>query len=140
MPTAADYLRETSLRMRDGYVDDCVVHATALAELLLADGKAPWIAMIRWTELRGDTRFHGPLIPLRFAGRRSPTWNTHYVCCCDGEAWDPLAGEPIAIASYTSAVFGHELPVAEHLSSEAVTAAAGQSLRSAIAAAALPRS
>jgi hypothetical protein len=123
MPTAAEYLRDTSLRMADAYSGDCVQHAWALAESLLAEGKKPWIAAVRWIEMRGETRFHGPLIPLRFAGRRPPTWNTHFVCCSDGEAWDPLVGEPIAIESYTMAVFGRDLPVVEHVSPAALAGA-----------------
>jgi hypothetical protein len=115
--------------MADAYVDDCVQHASALAECLLAEGKKPWIAAVRWIEMRGENRFHGPLIPLRFAGRRPPTWNTHFVCCCDGEAWDPLVGEPIAMEHYAMKVFGRKLPIVEHVSTAALVAADGKSLR-----------
>jgi hypothetical protein len=126
MTTAADYLRETSLRMRDGYVDDCVRHASVLAKRLLDEGRKPWISIIRWIEQHGETRFHGPLIPLRFTGRNPPTWNTHYVCCCDGEAWDPLVGEPIAIETYTMTAFGKDLPVIERMNTDALERAIEQ--------------
>jgi hypothetical protein len=120
MATASDYLRDTSLRMSDRYVDDCVRHASVVAERLIGENREPWIAIVRWIERSGETRFHGPLIPVRFSGRNPPTWNTHYVCCCDGEAWDPLIGEPIAIERYTTAVFGSDLPLVERMSSEAL--------------------
>ena len=102
--------------MAGGYTADCVAHACALAELLLAAGRAPWIGRLRHITQRGDQQFHEPLVPLRFRGT---TWNTHYVCCCDGEVYDPLLGRPVAVESYAREVFGVDLEIAEHLSAGA---------------------
>jgi hypothetical protein len=114
--TAPDYLRTTSAAMTDRYTAaDCVTHAMAVAERLHAAGRAPWIGRIRHVTTRGEDLFHEPLIPLRF---RSSCWNTHYVCCCDGNAYDPILGQPVRLPDYTRAVFGHEIDVAEHLSPE----------------------
>ncbi len=116
--------------MTDRYTAaDCVTHAIALAERLLAAGERPWIGRLRNITLRGEDVFHEPLTPLRF---RTSTWTTHYVCCCEGEVWDPIAGTPVAIADYARTVFGHEVPMAEHLSSEETARlAAGGRLREA---------
>jgi hypothetical protein len=87
---------------------DCVVHAEAIARLLLDEHRAPWIGRIRDVSTSGDSTFHGPLMPLRLKGT---VWNTHYVACSAGEVYDPLIGQPVEIASYATAVFGKELAV-----------------------------
>jgi hypothetical protein len=102
--------------MENGYSEDCVAHACRLAELLLAEGRAPWIGRIREAIDRGDHVFHGPLIPKRFP---AITWNTHYVCCCEGEVHDPLAGTPVAIDQYARTLFGREIEIEVHLDAEA---------------------
>jgi transposase InsO family protein len=112
---AREYLERTSAAMAGGYTADCVVHACALAELLLGAGRAPWIGRLRYITRRGDQQFHEPLVPLRFRGT---TWNTHYVCCCDGEVYDPIPGRTVAVDDYAREVFGVELEIAEHLSAE----------------------
>jgi hypothetical protein len=114
--TAAGYLRETDLAMKNGYREDCVAHACRLAELLLAEGKSPWIGRIHEAIDRGDAVFHGPLIPRRFP---MLTWNTHYVCCCDGEVHDPLAGTPVPHAAYARTVFGRDIEIDVHLDAAA---------------------
>lgn len=102
--------------MENGYPGDCVAHACRLAELLLAEGRSPWIGRIREVLDRGDRVFHGPLIP-----RRLPTltWTTHYVCCCDGDVYDPLAGTPIPLDAYTRTVFGRDIEIESHLDADA---------------------
>ncbi len=114
--TAADYLSKTSAVMETGYTADCVTHASALAELLLAEGAAPWIGRLREVELREAGAFHVPLIPERF---RMLTWNTHYVCCAGGQVYDPIVGSPVAVDAYPAMVFGRPIPVQEHLSPDA---------------------
>jgi len=84
--------------MAGGYTADCVAHACALAELLLDAGRAPWIGRLRF---------------------RGTTWNTHYVCCCDGEVYDPIPGRTLAVEEYAREVFGLDVELAEHLSAEA---------------------
>jgi hypothetical protein len=110
--TAAEYLHETSLAMRDGYLADCVVLACRLAELLLAEGRSPWIGRIREVVKSADRVYHGPLIPRRFPNL---TWTTHYICCCDGEVYDPIATIPIASDSYVVLMFGRPLAIETHL-------------------------
>lgn len=108
---AEDYLRSLT-----EYTLDCVAHAANVAELLLQDGRAPWIGRIRETRKteRGGT-FHAPLTPIRFA---SHTWTTHYVCCVGEEVYDPIAGGPLPVATYAQTVFGRPLPVERFLTSE----------------------
>lgn len=113
--TAIDYLRDVSREMESGYTLDCVAHACALARLLLDAGRAPWIGRLRETIDRGEHVFHAPLTPVRFQAR---TWTTHYVCCADGEVYDPIVGNPLPLGSYAEAVFGRALPVVEHFSPE----------------------
>lgn len=114
--TAIDYLRDVSREMDSGYTLDCVAHACALAKLLLDEGRAPWIGRLRETIEREDHVFHAPLTPVRFRGKAGPTWTTHYVCCADGEVYDPIVGKPLPIDGYAEVVFGRALPVVEHFS------------------------
>jgi len=105
--SAIAYLRETSEAMSETYLDDCVTHACRIASLLLEEGAPPWIGRIR--ETTGNV--HHPLTPLRFLGRRGPTWTTHYICCNGADAYDPIVGEPISVDEYALRVFGRPIPV-----------------------------
>jgi hypothetical protein len=113
--TAINYLHEISATLHDGYPDDCVTHACALAGLLFAEGKKPWIARLRDVRQVAAGVFHGPLTPIRLAGRKGPTWTTHYVTCADGMVYDPLAGAPVAIAEYPIVTFGRAIPIESFL-------------------------
>jgi hypothetical protein len=119
--TAVEYLHDISAALDKGYPDDCVTHACALAVLLFAEGKKPWIARLRDTRHVASGVFHGPLTPTRLVGRRGPTWTTHYVTCADGMVYDPLAGAPVALAEYPVVTFGREIPI-ECFLDEAATA------------------
>ncbi len=112
LQTAADYLRETSLAMNGGYRDDCVTHACRIAELLLAEGRSPWIARLRDITVEGADVIHGPLIPQRF---RNVAWTTHYIACCGLEAYDPITPGPVALDEYAQLVFGRPIPIETHL-------------------------
>lgn len=88
---------------------DCLKEARAVAARLRAEGKSPWIGRLRKIERIGEERFHHPLIP-RVPG--VPAFNTHYVCCCDGFAYDPLLGgkaEPLE--SYAQTLFGLDVEI-----------------------------
>jgi len=113
--TAISYLIETHDAMRDRYIEHCVAHACAIAELLVTEGRAAWIARLREVVVTNDGEFHAPLIPKRFTGANALTWNTHYVACADNEAFDPILGEPIAIDAFALAVFGRDVPIETHL-------------------------
>jgi hypothetical protein len=117
---ALQYLRDVSARIADRYPEDCVVHACRLAVQLLRGGGSPWIGSIRDVTLDGERQFHQPLIALRL--RHAPPWNVHYVCCNDGDAYDPLVGEPVAIDELARRVFGRALSVREAVSVEQVRA------------------
>src|ERR1700737_2642569 len=106
---ATEYLREGFGRMDERYVGICLDHAWAIAARLAEEGRRPTIALLRDVSQHGETRYHGPLIALRYLGRGSVTWTTHYVCCCDGYAYDPLFREPVPLAGYAVAAFGREL-------------------------------
>jgi hypothetical protein len=99
--------------MAGGYIGDCVAHACTLAELLLSEGRSPWIGELRGRVVQaGERVIHEPLV----AAKRA--WNAHFVCCCDGEVYDPIAGEPVPLAEYASRVFGWEVPLTERFSVE----------------------
>jgi hypothetical protein len=106
-----EYLRQISAAMADRYSGDCLKHARTIRAQLVAEGHDAWIGRLRKTERCGDTTFHAPLTPLRFRGRAGPTWTTHYVCCSDGKAYDPLLGVPVPLAGYSVAVFGEEIEI-----------------------------
>lgn len=116
--TAADYLRDTSLLMRDGYPEHCVAHACRIAERLHTEGREPWIGRIRQVVFSELGQFHVPLIPKRFTGAQALTWNTHYVACAGDDVYDPIAGQPIPVNEYALAVFGEAHPVAVHFDAE----------------------
>ena len=105
--TAEEYIASADPR------GDCLKHARAVAALLAAEGKKPWIGRLRKTEERPQGTFHFPLIPRGFSGPSVPAFTTHYVCCCDGRAYDPLLGRPEPLETYSMAVFGMELPITE---------------------------
>jgi hypothetical protein len=89
-------------------VTDCLKEARAIAARLRAEGKSPWIGRLRRVEQIGEERFHHPLIP------RVPNvlaFTTHYVCCCDGFAHDPLLGRPEPLETYTQTLFGIDWPL-----------------------------
>jgi hypothetical protein len=126
MLRAVDYLREISNSLDDGYPADCVTHACRLADLLLAEGKKPWIARLRDVQQVASGVFHGPLTPIRLAGRKGPTWTTHYVACEGDLVYDPLNGAPIAIAEYSIAAFGRDVPIERFLDEAATTELCGR--------------
>jgi len=104
--TAAAYIRELSSSMPERYAGDCLEYARHIVELLVAEGRAAWIGRIRDEQLRGDAVFRAPLVPLRYLGNGTLAWTTHYVACANGEAFDPIAGEPVPIERYGETVFG----------------------------------
>jgi hypothetical protein len=111
MMDSSTYLIETSRGMTAGYTGDCVSHACALAELLLSEGRSPWIGELRGKVTREDGHvIYEPLV----AAKRA--WNAHYVCCCDGEAYDPIAGVPVPVGEYAAKVFNSDVPLTERFS------------------------
>jgi hypothetical protein len=120
--SALQYLARMSAAMTAGYVADCVTHACALADLLLRSNHAPWIARLHLTTPTSAGVFHVPLIPKRFTGTQAVTWNTHYVCCADGEAYDPMLSRPIPLERYGREAFGLDATPAPFLSPERTAA------------------
>ncbi|HYC61921.1 MAG TPA: hypothetical protein VEK79_20390 [Thermoanaerobaculia bacterium] len=111
--------------MATQYIEDCVAHAVRLAELLSAEDAAPranplranpWIGRIRDLAVTDEHTISRPLIPVRFSGIGKPQWSTHYVCCNDRLAYDPLIGEPVSIDELALRVFGRTLEVTEAVS------------------------
>jgi len=99
--------------MTGGYTGDCVAHACTLAELLLAEGRSPWIGELRGRVVQAEGAvLYEPLV----AAKRA--WNAHFVCCCDGEVYEPIAGEPVPLGEYATRVFGWEVPLTERFSPE----------------------
>src|SRR5437870_1017404 len=105
---AIAYLEEQSALFRSGGFWNCLAAARKLSAFLLAEGRKPWIARLRKTEDRGGQVFHAPLIAR--APGFTAAWTTHYVCCCDGAAYDPVAGKPTPLESYCVEVFGEQIP------------------------------
>jgi hypothetical protein len=101
------YLEEQSALVRAGGYWNCLTAARELSALLLAAGGSPWIARIRKTlDLNGQV-FHAPLTPRRMGV--AATWTTHYVTCCDGMTYDPVAGKLISVDAYSLEVFGEQI-------------------------------
>ena len=87
---------------------DCLKDAREIAARLRAEGKSPWIGRLRKVEETEYGRFNHPLIP------RVPNvlaFTTHYVCCCDGLAYDPLLDAPEPLETYSRTLFGIEIPI-----------------------------
>lgn len=106
-PAVTAYLEGQSALVRSGDYWNCLAAARELSTLLLGEGRSPWIARLRKTEAIGEQVFHGPLIPHGLGV--AATWTTHYVCCCDGMAYDPVAGIPLRLETYSSEVFGEQI-------------------------------
>jgi hypothetical protein len=102
-----DLLLEHSAIVSAGGFWNCLAAARAIAALLLSGGRSPWLARLRKTSIVNGQTFHWPLIPRRADVHAA--WTTHYVCCCDGLAFDPLAETPIELAKYTQEVFGESI-------------------------------
>ena len=87
---------------------DCLEEAREIAARMRAEGKSPWIGRLRHIEERENGRFHHPLIP---RGSKLPAFTTHYVCCCDGLAYDPLLDAPEPLETYSRRLFGAEIEI-----------------------------
>jgi hypothetical protein len=110
------YFAEKHRQLADAYQGNCLTVARDLARLLLAEGKKPSIALLVRKKMMGDSKYYGPLIPKKYRGRT--TWTKHYVCCCDGQVFDPILERPIEIESYSQQIFGLEIPVQTYIPSE----------------------
>jgi hypothetical protein len=112
--TVTEYLKDKHLTIVNNYrtpdnlwSEHCGLIAVDIAKLFLDAGKNPFIV-----EVAEDINENGiirrkSLEPLIFNGRVS--WGAHQVCCCDGEAFDPILEGPISIQKYTEAVFGEDI-------------------------------
>ncbi|MBV9210239.1 MAG: hypothetical protein JOZ52_06400 [Acidobacteria bacterium] len=114
------YLEEQSAVVRSGVYWNCLTAAMKLCELLFAEGASPWIARVRKTETVNGEPFHFPLIPRGTEVKRA--WTTHYVCCSEGFAQEPLAGAPVELESYALEVFGEEIELEVFLTAEELEA------------------
>src|SRR5262249_28336490 len=90
---------------------DCLKRAQELAPPPRAEGKQPGTGLLRGTYELPAGRFHAPLTPIVIHGPEVPTWTTHYVCCCDGYAHDPLLEAPEPLERYSTTLFGREIPI-----------------------------
>jgi hypothetical protein len=102
-----DYLEEQNAIVRSGGYWNCLKAARKLSALLLAAGRSPWIARLRKTGNIGGEVFHFPLIPHRLGV--AAAWTTHYVCCCDEMAYEPVVGREIQLETYSLEVFGEQI-------------------------------
>jgi hypothetical protein len=113
-----EYFTEKHRLLADDYQGNCLTVAREIAQLLLAEGKKPSIALLVRRKMVGDSKFYGPLMPKRYRGRT--TWTKHYVCCCDGQVFDPILEKPIEIELYSQQVFGLEIPVQTYIPNEII--------------------
>jgi hypothetical protein len=106
-----DYLKNNheviinGYRNEDGSNAHCGQIAADIAALLLRSGMHPHIEEVCDREDNHMNR--RALVPEIYNGKI--TWGGHQVCCCQGLAFDPLLGQPIAIEDYTEAVFGKDI-------------------------------
>lgn len=97
-------------RTPDGlWSEHCGLIAVDIAKLLLDDGRQPCIAEVFEDVHTGHFLHRKELLPKIFDGRIS--WGAHQVCCCDGQAFDPIIGNPIPVERYTEAVFGEDINI-----------------------------
>ncbi len=120
-----DYFDAKHRLLADDYQGNCLTVAREIAQLLLDEGKKPFIGLLVRKEMRGDSKFYGPLIPKKYRGRT--TWTKHYVCCCDGLVFDPILEKPSEIELYSQRVFGLEIPVQTFIPSEIIERYVGRS-------------
>ena len=86
--------------------ENCTHIALDIAERLLAEGKAPYVAGIQGKLI--DSINRDEIFPKLFEGRIS--WGKHQVCCDNGLAYDPMiASEPVAIDDYCKMAFEGEV-------------------------------
>ncbi len=104
--TVLDYLRKkhstivNDYRASDGrYSEHCGLIAIDIAKLFLDAGRRPYIAKVAEDVNEGGCIQSKSLEPTMYEGRIS--WGAHQVCVCDGQVFDPMLGEPVAIESYT---------------------------------------
>jgi hypothetical protein len=114
------YFEEQSALVRAGGYWNCLTAARELSAHLLAEGRSPWLARLRMTKDVGGEVFHVPLIPRELGV--SATWTTHYVSCCDGMAYDPVAGRPIRLETYSLDLFGEQIPTEVFVTAEELPA------------------
>jgi len=112
--TVLDYLRNkhatimNDYRTPDGhYSEHCGLIAIDIAKLLLASGRQPYIAKVSEDVREGGIIRSKTLSPTIYEGR--VTWGAHQVCCCDGQAFDPMIDGPVAVEDYTRTVFGEDV-------------------------------
>lgn len=110
------FLVEEEQRLRASDFWNCLTAASEIASLLIAEGRYPWIVRLRKMGTFKDHLFHFPLIP-RISGPPR-TWTTHYVCCCDKLAYEPLRGKPVPLEGYDRELFGEEIEMEVFVSSE----------------------
>jgi len=114
--TFKSYFREQVAVINAGVFWNCLAAAETLAELLLNEGRSPWIGRLRKTEARGDTIFHGPLI--KVGSPQLLAWITHYVCVDRGIVYDPVGSRPLHLRRYCRSVFGEDLPIETFVAEE----------------------
>lgn len=112
------YFAEKHRLLADVYQGNCLTVAREIAQLLLAEGRKPYIGLMVRKKMVGDSKFYGPLIPKRYRGRT--TWTKHYVCCCDGQVFDPILGKPTEIESYPLRMFGLDIQLQTFIPNEII--------------------
>ena len=112
--TVLDYLRNKHLTIindyrtpDDRYSEYCGLIAIDIAKLLIEAGHQPYIAKVSEDIREGSSIHSKTLAPITYEGRI--TWGAHQVCCCDGQAFDPILDAPIDIKNYTKAIFGEDI-------------------------------
>jgi len=112
--TVLDYLEDKHKSIVNDYrtpdnkfSESCGLITVEIVELLLREGKKPYIMKVHEDEHRNGFIHSKRLAPKIYEGRIH--WGAHQVCCCDGMAYDPILGKPISIKEYTKAVFDEDI-------------------------------
>ena len=108
-PQTEAFLAAKHEELATDYNVHCLDIAQQVAEKLIADNLAPQIEMV-YQENHGEDGYTQieEFLPERYRGTIKP-WHSHYVCCTDTHAFDPILGRPVLKTDYTTLAFGKNI-------------------------------
>lgn len=99
---------KNNYRTPDGqYIEHSTLIACDIADILLKEGKKPYIMSVGQQIKEGSFITNKKLIPKAFGSE--VIFFAYHVCCCDEMAFDPILEKPVEIDKYSETVFGEEI-------------------------------